>query len=117
VRAGLRLLRFLAALVEGLPDLLVQVDPVGHDHHPRVRDALLQRQRLAEQHHRQRFPGALRLPDHAALAAALRVPLAHPLQRAADREVLLVAGDLLHRAALVVDDELARQLDQPLRPA
>ncbi len=78
---------------------------------------LVESQRLAQQNHRQRLARSLRVPDHPALTAHLGIPLSHPLQRLADGEVLLVARDLLHRAALVVEDELPRQFDQAFRTA
>src|SRR5215475_676424 len=109
-----RLHRFFAATVERGPDLVVQVDAVGHQNYSWIDDALFQRNRFRHHHHRQRFPRPLRVLDDAPGASAVRPDTLDSLQGLLDGEVLLVAGDLF--LAGVEDDKLARQLDQPLGP-
>ena len=60
--------------------------------------SLIERQGAAQHHHGQRLAGALRVPDHAALARAVEIELLDALDRLANAEELLVAGDLADAA-------------------
>jgi hypothetical protein len=111
VVAILRLDDGLAAGAEGAPQLAVEVDAVGHQDHARVGDGRVQRQRLGQHDHGQRLTAACRVPDDAARALPCALRWATRVQRGADGEILLVAGDLLD--AVVEDDELVGEFQQP----
>ncbi|MBA7583176.1 hypothetical protein ES708_25116 [subsurface metagenome] len=76
---GLGLFGGLAAVLERIPDLVVQVDAIGDEHYPRILNRLLQGQGFGQHHHGYGLAGAGSMPDHAALAVTLAVPFAHPL--------------------------------------
>ena len=106
--------RHLARL-EGVPDLLVEVVSVGDDDEARVGNVRVECQRPAEHDHSQRLARSLRVPDHAAPAAALHVELLGAFHRRPHAEELLVAGHLA--LAAVEHREAPHQVEQPSRPA
>lgn len=109
---GLGLYGIFAALMEGLPNLVVQVDTIGDEDDAGILDVRIESEGLAEHDHGQGFAGALGVPDDAAFAAAQGVALLHTFQCFADGEVLLVAGDLFDGTAFIVEDELTGQLNE-----
>ena len=92
--------------------MLVEVDAVGDDDHARIAYRWVQRQRLRQHDHRQRFAAAGRVPDHAACAFAIG-EVRDALDSGLDGEILLVAGDLLDAA--IVEDELIGEFEQASR--
>ena len=87
--------------VEGARDLGVEVDAVDHDQHGRVPERRMQPQLARREHHQQRLARALEVPDQ----ALLRVAGHDALDDLVRRLVLLVAGDDLDPALLLVGGE------------
>ena len=86
--------RLEVAGAEGVPDLVVEVGAVGDDDDARVGDVGRQRERASQHDHGERLAGALGVPDDASLPAAVEVAVPDAVERAVDREVLLMARDL-----------------------
>ena len=102
------------ALLEGVGNLAVEVGAVGHHHDSRARYLPQLGYGLGQQHHGERLAAPLRVPHHAALALAV-VESPHPRNNLLDREILLIAGQLLD--APVVDRKVVNEVEQPLRTA
>ena len=84
-----------AAVVEGVPDLLIEIDAVGDQDHARVADVGVQSQGLGQHDHRERLAAAGGMPDDATVAHAVSIEMGDAGDGLFDGEVLLVAGDLL----------------------
>ena len=97
----------LADALEYLLDLLVQLGPVGDEHHAGVGDVLANP--LRQPHHGQALAAALGVPDDAAFT-----PL-HPRLGCPYAEVLIVTAGLLD--APVEYDEVVHDLEEPLLAA
>ena len=102
-------------MAEGLVDLVVEVDAVGHQHDLRVVEARLQGDRLGQHDHRERLAAPLGVPDDAPGPLPLLVAGPDPLEDPLDAEELLVAGDLL--LARVEEGVAEHQPQEPLGPA
>ena len=89
-------------------------NPVGDDDNAAVLQRGVQQQRLAQEHHRERFTRARGVPDHAAFATAAAVALIDALDQCLDAERLLIAGGDL-AGFLVKQDEEAHELQQAFR--
>ncbi len=100
-----------AAIVEGIPDLFVEIDAVGDEDDARVLNVRVQGEGFRQHDHRERFAAACGVPDDAARTHAA-VEMGNAGDGLFDGEVLLVAGDLLD--ARVVDNELIDQFEQAL---
>ena len=101
--------------VEGAGDLGVEVNAVDHDHHGRVLERRMQAQLAGRKEHQQRLARALEVPDQ----ALLRVPGHDALDDLVGALVLLVAGDDLDPALLLVrgvGGEVGEQVEQDMRP-
>ena len=97
--------------MEGVPDLLIEIDAVGDEDDARVLNVGVQGEGFRQHDHRERFAAACGVPDDAARTHAA-VEMGNAGDGLFDGEVLLVAGDLLDTR--VVDDELIDQFEQAL---
>ena len=100
--------------LECLGDLVIQFNPVGHDHESPVARHLAQHL-LGEEHHRKTFPAALRLPKYAAATVALLTRLQHRGDGVVYAEKLVILADDLHQPGLVLREqrEILHQVEQP----
>lgn len=102
---------------EGAEELVVEVVAVGEDYDSGVLQGRLEHQLPGEEHHGEALARALGVPHHPAPAVpALARGLQRGPHRLLHRVELVVGGQLLlHLLAVVlVDDEVADQLEQPL---
>src|SRR5690606_14568816 len=100
---------------EGVVDLVVEVDTIGHEHDPRVVLPELLQDRVGEHHHREALPAPLGMPDNTALPRPVRSDPPDPLHRPLHAEVLLVPGDL--PLASLEEREVPHELEEPLGAA
>ena len=76
VLAGLCPLLAQATGIKGVPELLVQIVPIGNQKDARVGDVGLECQGASQHNHSQRLPRSLRLPDDATESVAVAVVVA-----------------------------------------
>lgn len=107
-------LRQLDLLGEGLHQLLVEVDPVGHADHRWIRETRIPAQLLRVEDHRVALAGALGMPDHTRPAVGFSPPCGC-LDGAIDRVHLVVFGENLPPFAAVdlEQDEVLNEVKQP----
>ena len=94
--AALRVHRFLPqkipALYELTVELIVKIIAIRDNNNGRTIERRLQQMRI--EHHRQRLPAALCMPEHAALPVGLCRLLRRP-DRLVDGEILMIAREYL----------------------
>ena len=110
--AGLRLNRLCAAVVEGLVDLVVEIDAIRHQDDLEVNDTSFEGKGLGEHHHGQALAAALGMPDYAASARSVVLGFLHSVKDLVDAEVLLMAGDLF--LTTVEEHKTEDQFEEPL---
>ena len=105
---------------EDAKELAVQVVAVGNHHHGRVLHGWFLHHPGGETGHGDALAAALRMPHHAALALYLGRAFGlrsrhHMRHGGAHRVVLMVAGNLLNQAAIVLEQHKAAQIIQQHR--
>jgi len=90
--SGVGFFRCFSARPERAPNLVVQIDSVGHDDDTGVGNGGMQREGLGQHHHGQRLAAAGGMPDDAALPHAFAQGK-NSFDGALDRIVLLIAGN------------------------
>ncbi len=99
--------------LEGLGDLVVQFNAVGHDHEGPVAGKFAQHL-LGEEHHRETLAAALRLPEHAAAPVTELAGLQHRGDGVVHAEKLVVLAEDLYKPGLVLGEqrEVLHQVEQ-----
>ena len=113
--AGLRLHGLGSAMVKGLVDLIVQIDPIGHEDDFVIIDRAVEGEGLGEHHHGDALPASLSVPDNAPLPRNIALSPAHAFLDLLDAEVLLISSHLL--LACVEEHEAEYQLEESLLAA
>lgn len=91
----------IAAAPEGSEQLVVQIVAIGQDHQGRVLQLGQMHDAAGQKCHQERFAGALRVPDHTALAIKVPGRQDRP-HRLTDGMKLMIAGGLLDRALAII---------------